>query len=840
MTTPGAPQAAPGRRWSGYRDRRRPVIGMLTGDLTGLHVMQWLGAVDAARANECDLMCFSGRALEDPGFRRQANAIYDLVTADTLDGLIVWTSVLAVNVGGERTEEFCRRFAPLPIVSVEQPLGQAPVVSMDNRQGMHAAVSHLIEVHGRRNIAFIRGPATHEGAGERFEGYRDALADHGLDVHRGWVSRHPQSWSSEEAAASVARMLAQREPPDAIAAANDDIAVGVLSAVAASGARMPDDIAIVGFDDCTNVRPHFLGFNTRSDEEAASFRGSVNVDASSLSFTTVRAPFYEMGQRSIALALGLIRGETMPAVVNVATSLVVRRSCGCFPTSAPPAPAAPAVRERPTIQLRQVLTDRSDQLPDDWPERLSTEFVRAVRGGSSGVFLGLLDQFAQASLDAGERPPNWSLVLAMLRQLVRGPTTSAEEVARAEDLWLHAQMLLNETVERHWRYAQLLAEKRDQIVREVGQRLITASDVGGLADALAGELPKIDIPGCYLASYESVAAVTDTVTGAPAEDVSRDRARLLLAYENGARTDVLDPVVFDSVRLAPGNRLSRTAPCSMVVAPLYFKDEQLGFVLFEVGPRIGWIYVSLQEQISTALHRAFMVERERRAYAVVQEAHRREERQRLAGELHDSVSQALFSMTLHTRAMQLAVQQGGDGQGRVVQGLTELRDLTQSALSDMRALIFQLRPGALRDDGLVAVIRKHAATVAARENLDVHVQASEDRLPLDERGEEELLRIVQEALHNSVKHARASRVDIRLVESTDTAGTLVVEVADDGVGFDPDVPRPGHLGLDTMRERAQRLGGRLTVDSSPAGSTVRAVLPDILRHQQPATGMPPT
>ncbi len=806
---------------------------MLAGDLTGLHTAQWLGAVDAARAHDCDLICFSGRALEDLGFRRQSNVIYDLVTADTLDGLVVWTSTLALNVGGERTEEFCRRFTPLPIVSVEQPLGEAPVVAMDNRQGMRTAVSHLIEVHGRGNIAFIRGPTPHEGAVERYMGYRDAMAEHGLGVRPEWVSAPPRSWSSEEAFASVARMLMEREPPDAIAAANDDLAVGVVSALVAAGMSMPDDVAVVGFDDYTNIRPHFLGFNTRSDEEPTE---AGSVDVNSLSFTTVRAPFHEMGQRAIELVLGLIRGETVPAVVNIATSLVVRRSCGCFSTAAGQVSAAVAVRDRPTIQLRQMLTDRSARLPDDWPERLSIEFVRAVRCGSRNVFLELLAQFTQVSLGAGENPANWSRVLAMLRQLIWG-AMSTEEVAGAEDLWLDAQMLLNEAVERHWRYVQALAERRDHIVREVGQRLITASDVRGLAGVLAEELPNIDIPGCYLAAYDSVAAATGTVIG-PVEDVSRDRSRLLLAYENGARIDIApDSAVFESVQLVPGGRLSRTAPYSMVVAPLYFQDEQLGFVVFELGPRIGWIYALLQEQISTALHRAFMVERERRASAAVHEANRREERHRLASDLHDSVSQTLFSMTLHTRALQLGVQQSGDGHGRLVRGLAELRNLTHSALSDMRSLIFQLRPDTLHDEGLVNVVRKHAHDVASRENLDVRVQASEDRLPLDERAEEELLRVIQEALHNSVKHARASRVDIRLVESAEVPGTLVVEVTDDGVGFDPDIRRPGHLGLETMRERTVRLGGRLTFESSSVGSTVRAVLPDLLL-QPPATATP--
>jgi signal transduction histidine kinase len=291
-----------------------------------------------------------------------------------------------------------------------------------------------------------------------------------------------------------------------------------------------------------------------------------------------------------------------------------------------------------------------------------------------------------------------------------------------------------------------------------------------------------------------------------------------------------DSSAFESVHLVPGGRLSRAAPYSLVAAPLYFKDEQLGFVLFELGPRIGWIYTALQEQISAALHRALMVERERLAHSVIEEAHRREERHRLAGELHDSVSQALFSMTLHTRAMQLAVQQGTDQSGRVVNGLAELRELAQGALADMRTLIFQLRPDALHEEGLVTAIRRHVAAVSVRAGINIDVYAPVDRMPLEERAEVELLRVVQEALHNCVKHARANHVDIRLAESVEAAGTLIVEVADDGVGFDPHMSYPGHLGLEGMRERTQRLGGRLTIESSAAGSTVRAVLPNLLRH----------
>ncbi len=802
---------------------------------------QWLGAVDGARFTECDFICFCGRALQGAGPAGRANAIYDLVTPRSVDALVVWTSTLGINVGSEGVAAFCQRFAPVPIVSVEQSLGQAPVVGMDDRQGMHAVVSHLIEAHGRRHIAFVHGPANHEGAGERYRGYRGAMAEHGLTVDPDWVSTRPSSWAPEEAAASVARMLRHGRPPEAVAAANDHIALGALYALAAAGLRVPDDVAVVGFDDFMTIREHDLWFDSAPDsgDEVSTSTSEGEVTVGALSLTTAHAPFHEMGRRSVAVALDLIRGETVPPLVKVPTELVVRRSCGCSPHTGrhgrgagdqQPATVSP---ERPTIQLRRAARHRATQLPEDWPERLTSEFERAIRG-EDHVFLGLLDELVLSNLRSVEKAVNWPRALTALRQLVERPTAMPEEAVRAEDLWLRAQLSVNEIVERQWRYAQVLTDRRNKIMREVGQRLIAASDVKELADVLAEQLPKIALPGCYLALYESAMA-TETVSGRPPQDAARDRSRLLLAYENGARLDVNgESPVLDSVEVVPGGRLDRAEPYSIVAAPLYFQEEHLGFALFELGPRIGWIYTALQEQISTALHRALLVERERLAHIVVQEAHRREERQRLAGELHDSVSQALFSMTLHTRAVQLAVERGEYQSGHVVDGLAQLSQLTESALADMRSLIFQLRPDALREEGLVTAIRRHAAAVSVREGLVVDVYADTERLPLDERAEEELLRVIQEALHNCVKHARAGHVEIRMAESGETPGTLIVEVADDGIGFDPGARYPGHLGLDGMRERAQRLGGRLAIDSSPAGSTVRAVLPGLLADR-PAT-----
>ncbi len=836
---------------------------MLQNDLFDIFADQWLGAVDGASAEDCNLICFCGRGLDDTASKRQANAIYDVVSKEALDALIVWTTILGIHVGQERLEEFCRRFAPLPIVSVEQRLGDAPMVLMENRRGMFEAVCHLIEVHGHRRIAFLRGPATHDGIQERYQGYLDALAKHGLTADPDLVSAPAESLKSEATdsrtpsarpfglgglatdqdqgvlsgsaahaveldAAWLRRIADAAEPPDAVAAASDGFALAAMSALAASGLRTPDDIAFVGFDDSMNVGSADLGLASARHETGA---GAVNLDT--LSLTTVRAPFHELGRRAVEVAMALIRGEPVPDVTLVPTELVVRRSCGCSPSAALDASAATLGEDQITTQLRHALAGASAELPADWPEQLSAAFTDEMQAGSGGKFLALLNEFVLLSLRSGEQVENWSRALSLLRRLIRGTTASVDETARAEAVWLKAQLLLASMAERRSGYLQVVVGKRNQVVRDVGQQLNTASDLDELVDMLPGELAKLGIPSCYLASY---GADTPGDEESSAEPIAR--ARLLLAYEKGTRADVAaHSAVFPSVQLVPGGRLRRPSAYSMVAVPLYLRDQRLGYALLEVGPRIGWIYAALRDQLSSALHRAFVVARERAAVAALEEAHRREERRRLASDLHDSVSQALFSMNLHARALQLAVQrEGNDPNGSVARGLADLRGLTKDALAEMRALIFELRPEALHEDGLVAAIRRHAAMVAARQGFDVLVQGPEDPLPLAADAETELFRVLREALHNSVKHAHPGRVEIRLHEPADAPRTLVIEISDDGVGFDPHSAYPGHLGLSTMRERTERLGGRLTIDSSPASSTtVRAVLPDILL-ERPANG----
>ncbi|MGX4693025.1 GAF domain-containing sensor histidine kinase [Streptomyces sp. JNUCC 63] len=192
-----------------------------------------------------------------------------------------------------------------------------------------------------------------------------------------------------------------------------------------------------------------------------------------------------------------------------------------------------------------------------------------------------------------------------------------------------------------------------------------------------------------------------------------------------------------------------------------------------------------------------------------------EERSRLAHELHDAVSQKLFSLRLTAQAAAALVDRDPV---RAKGELQQVAVLAAEAVDELRAAVVELRPAALDEDGLVATLRTQIQVLDRAHSARVTFTARGPRA-LPAAQEEAMLRVAQEALHNALRHARAEHVDVTL----DRHGRgAVLRITDDGTGFDPmAVRRAGrHLGLVSMRDRASGVGGRLTVESAPGKGTV--------------------
>ncbi|RIK29050.1 MAG: hypothetical protein DCC56_14420 [Anaerolineae bacterium] len=196
-----------------------------------------------------------------------------------------------------------------------------------------------------------------------------------------------------------------------------------------------------------------------------------------------------------------------------------------------------------------------------------------------------------------------------------------------------------------------------------------------------------------------------------------------------------------------------------------------------------------------------------------------EERQRLARELHDSVSQALYGIALGARTAQAQLERDP---AKLSEPLDYILSLAEAGLSEMRALIFELRPESLQNEGLVAALTKQSNAVRARHKITVTTDfGKEPNIPLDAK--EALYRIAQEAMQNTIKHAHATKIDLTLKEQNDH---LVLEIRDNGKGFDIMHKYPGHLGLKSMPERAAQIGGEFHIQSQPGeGTTITVTIP---------------
>jgi len=245
--------------------------------------------------------------------------------------------------------------------------------------------------------------------------------------------------------------------------------------------------------------------------------------------------------------------------------------------------------------------------------------------------------------------------------------------------------------------------------------------------------------------------------------------------------------------------------------PLIVKDQIIGVLRLSreepnyFTPRHAQLALAIANQAAVAIENA-------RLYEQAQELAAVEERQRLARELHDSVSQAFYGISLgaHTALTLL-----DSNRAKVVEALSYVLSLTDAGLTEMRALIFDLRPDSLEVEGLTVALTRQMAAIRARHGIEVGGELC-DEPQASLKVKEAIYRIAQESLTNAVKHARATHLSLWLRREGES---LVLEVQDDGVGFDPTASYPGHLGLHSMRERVARLGGRLEIQSAPGQGT---------------------
>ncbi|MGD2079335.1 MAG: GAF domain-containing protein, partial [Chloroflexota bacterium] len=354
----------------------------------------------------------------------------------------------------------------------------------------------------------------------------------------------------------------------------------------------------------------------------------------------------------------------------------------------------------------------------------------------------------------------------------------------------------------------------------------------------------LDADACvlYRNDYESERVIIEASLGLPAEFAGIDSLPMdaadslgmgevvdsLLDYQPLAISDVqqavtTDPVVDPDTLPAEVRRWQAASARhyrAFLAVPLVIKDELFGSLSFHyrkprhfLGEEVH-LAGAFGDQAALAIENARLHEQAERSAVV-------EERNRLARELHDAVTQTLFSASLIADVLpRLWEKDPAEGRRR----LEELRELTRGALAEMRAMLLELRPSALAQYSLADLLRQLAEAHAGRARLPVDVAVEGEEIALPEATQSALYRIAQESLNNVAKHAGSCRVQMILAYEPDQ---VILSIEDDGRGFDPARIGAQSLGLGIMRERAEKIDGALTIESEIGSGTrvmVRAPL----------------
>jgi len=615
-------------------------IGLLIESLSDRFWQEMVMAVDAAaRRRRVRLLVFIGGTLDAPEIAaRQANRCYQLPSSVCIDGLIV--ACLGSSAGPERLAQYFERYRPLPMSALAAMFDNVPSVCTDNVQSMRDAVNHLILVHGARRVAFLRGPRLNAEAEMRYQGYLQALQQHGIELDPALVL---QGDFSDQSGTRVVRELdfSVSPPFEALVAANDSMAIGALSAFSSRGVRVPEQVRVVGFDDVSEGR------------------------WGKPSLSTLRQPLPSLADAAVSHVLRQIAGERPSSLTLIPGELVLRESCGCRSifdslgqsqrSSRPDSVGATQdAATKPTAanltavnsgqgqieelerQLADIQPAGSDVLPANWRQDLAQTFlldvqestaraanIQASNAPAPGALtsgapafgdrcLERLDELLFQAVLTGRELGDWQRVISALRDWL-----PSELLVHFDPRLYRYRVRVGDTAERQQAALRIRSEAMLHQTIAAGSDVLGSFSEPGMFAALSRHFPAMGMLGCWVSVYEP------SPYWPPAE------SRLIFAYRDGARLELPEPGIgFPTRQLAPEDLLP-DRPQTLTVAPLFFGDTHIGLLLFELGPPQGQIYEWLREQISVALQGARLIRR------VDQEVAEREraERQRLAHEL---------------------------------------------------------------------------------------------------------------------------------------------------------------------------------------------------------------
>jgi diguanylate cyclase (GGDEF)-like protein len=509
----------------------------------------------------------------------QADADFIPVGPWNTDGLLIFSPLRA-----EERIQYIRQLQErqFPVLFIGSGTG-SPTIMVDNEGGIRQVLEHLVG-HGHHDIAFIAGDPQDPGDSlSRIEAYRHGVRDLNLsDDPR--LLEYGHHWD-EVAYNAMQRMLQSGVKFTAVMCSNDQSALGVVRALNEAGLRIPWDVAVTGFDDqpeaLTQIPP----------------------------LTSVHYPLFETGYRALLLIRKRIEEgpNALPEAVRVSTRLMIRQSCGCFPEIVSAAAVHDVDLFRNSGQdaahfkenLAQAMMEalQAETAPANTGEnrllcdQLVEGFLQSLHDGDLSHFRIALLQILQRIERMDDDAHTWQAAISVLRLGVRAmgqDDSVAFPKERGEDLLHQARTLLSESTRRRYMRLQLRQTYHDEDMGRLTARLLSSLDEDQIYRTLAENLPQVGVRSCQVAFFKKR-------DGNPvAESV---------IYSQGRN---MPPLQFESRHFPPPGLYPDSEPFNLAVLPLFFQEENLGYVAFDgedLEP-LAMVVVQLASAIKSAqLHK---------------------------------------------------------------------------------------------------------------------------------------------------------------------------------------------------------------------------------------------
>ncbi len=584
----------------GKHANTRKTIAVLGAQLSRTWGAEFMaGVLDVAKAGDANVVYFAGgkpAAIGSASDAARSYGLYDLIKPGQFDGILL-SAEIAHGVSNEEMRDFCRSFAPVPIVSFAIPLETGATFIADNEGGMRSVLRHLIETHGHRRIAFVRGPIGQIEADQRFNAYKEELMARGIRFEESLVAQGDYSPESGRAAARI--LLDERGMRlQAIVASNDLMAFGVLESLQQRGVNVPDDIAVTGFDDVGEAQ-------------------SMGVP-----LTTVHQSFYEAGRRAFDALLKRIDGEPVEAVNILPSRLEVRWSCGCLPDSIQRAMVLPKevahtgrLENKRASAIRALFgaagiaqTDAARDIYSDVFGRAWDVFLASLReSDKSDAFLKMTQDMVEALQSNGYDFTVWQNVLSTFRRYALGGITSHTMMLRAENLFQQARMMVGELARRAQAYRRLQFEKQEELLNHFSFSMAPAMSFEAIGSAIAKHFPVFGLERWYVMFYSDVSK-PGLVSSPPPSSY-----RLLMQYDDNRFQIPPEMPTLATGRLIPRGKTPEDRRYDAVVMPLALANNRFGFMWVEMGPRDWDVYIRVRNLLSSALLRTMLVQQREQA-----------------------------------------------------------------------------------------------------------------------------------------------------------------------------------------------------------------------------------